>query len=181
MLDLGSMSLNNMLQHRLNPQKKNGERITFKNFELREGDKVMQVKNNYDIMWTSDSGEEGSGVFNGDIGILEKVDRKNSLLLVRFDERVATYYNENVNELELAYAMTIHKSQGSEFDCVILPLLDTPSKLLYRNLLYTAVTRAKKLIIVVGSSEMVRSMVENDRKTLRYTTLNKRLKDAFAH
>ena len=77
--------------------------------------------------------------------------------------------------------MTIHKSQGSEFDCVILPLLDTPSKLLYRNLLYTAVTRAKKLIIVVGSSEMVRSMVENDRKTLRYTTLNKRLKDAFAH
>ena len=180
MLDLGSMSLNNMLQHRLNPQKKNAERITFKNFELREGDKVMQVKNNYDIMWTSDSGEEGSGVFNGDIGILEKVDRKNSLLLVRFDERVATYYNENVNELELAYAMTIHKSQGSEFDCVILPLLDTPSKLLYRNLLYTAVTRAKKLIIVVGSSEVVYSMVENNRKSLRYTTLNKRLKDAFA-
>ena len=180
MLDLGSMSLNNMLQQRLNPQTKNGERITFKNFELREGDKVMQIKNNYDIMWTSDGGEEGSGVFNGDIGILEKVDRKNSLLRVRFDDKVATYYNENVNELELAYAMTIHKSQGSEFDCVVLPLLDTPSKLLYRNLLYTAVTRAKKLLIVVGSNEVLYSMVENNRKTLRYTTLNKRLKDAFA-
>ena len=113
MLDLGSISLNNMLQDRLNPTKKKSERITFKNFELREGDKVMQIKNNYDIMWTSDSGEEGSGVFNGDIGILEKVDRKNSLLRVRFDDKVAIYYNENVNELELAYAMTIHKSQGS--------------------------------------------------------------------
>lgn len=180
MLDLGSISLNNMLQDRLNPTKKKSERITFKNFELREGDKVMQIKNNYDIMWTSDSGEEGSGVFNGDIGILEKVDRKNSLLRVRFDDKVAIYYNENVNELELAYAMTIHKSQGSEFDCVILPILDTPSKLLYRNLLYTAVTRAKKLLIVVGSSDVLLSMVENNRKSLRYTTLNKRLKDAFA-
>lgn len=180
MLDLGSMSLNNMLQDRLNPKPKNGERIIFKNFELREGDKVMQIKNNYDIMWTSDSGEEGSGVFNGDIGILEKIDRKNSLLRVRFDDRLAIYYNENVNELELAYAMTIHKSQGSEFDCVILPILDAPSKLLYRNLLYTAVTRAKKLLIVVGSSDLLLSMVENNRKSLRYTTLNKRLKDAFA-
>ena len=181
MLDLGSQNLNNLLQNRLNPQTKNYERITFKNFELRQGDKVMQIKNNYDIMWTSDSGEEGNGVFNGDIGILEKIDRKNSLLRVRFDDKVAVYYNENVNELELAYAMTIHKSQGSEFDCVILPILDTPSKLLYRNLLYTAVTRAKKLLIVVGSrEEVLLSMVENNRKSLRYTTLNKRLRDAFA-
>ncbi|MBE6761943.1 MAG: ATP-dependent RecD-like DNA helicase [Ruminococcaceae bacterium] len=179
MLDLGSVSLNNMLQSRLNPKSKNYERVTFKNFELREGDKVMQIKNNYDIMWTSDNGEEGTGVFNGDIGILEKIDRKNSLLKVRFDDKVAIYYNENVNELELAYAMTIHKSQGSEFDCVILPILDAPSKLLYRNLLYTAVTRAKKLLIVVGSREVLLSMVENNRKSLRYTTLNKRLKDAF--
>ena len=180
MLDLGSVNLNNMLQSRLNTKSKNYEKVTFKNFELREGDKVMQIKNNYDIMWTSDSGEEGNGVFNGDIGILEKIDRKNALLKVRFDDKTAIYYNENVNELELAYAMTIHKSQGSEFDCVILPILDTPSKLLYRNLLYTAVTRAKKLLILVGSSEVVISMVENNRKSLRYTTLNKRLKDAFA-
>ena len=180
MMGLGSINLNNMLQDRLNPAAKNQNKITFKNFELREGDKVMQIKNNYDIIWTSDSGEEGSGVFNGDIGILEKIDNKNSLLKIRFDDKVAVYYNENISELELAYAMTIHKSQGSEFDCVILPLLDSPSKLLYRNLLYTAVTRAKKLLIVVGSKSVLLSMVENNRKSLRYTTLNKRLKDVFS-
>lgn len=179
MLDLGSVSLNNMLQYRLNPKAKDSQKLVFKGFELREGDKVMQTKNNYDIMWTSDNGEDGSGVFNGDIGILEKVDRKNGLLRVRFDDKTAVYYSENVGELELAYAMTIHKSQGSEFECVILPLLDTPSKLLYRNLLYTAVTRAKKLLIVVGSRDILLSMVENNRKNLRYTSLKKRLEDIF--
>lgn len=180
MMDMGSVSLNNMLQYRLNAKTGDYEKITFKGFELREGDKVMQTKNNYDIMWTSDDGESGSGVFNGDIGILEKIDRKNSCLKVRFDDKVAVYYSDNIGELELAYAMTIHKSQGSEFDCVILPILDTPSKLLYRNLLYTAVTRAKKLLVVVGSREVLLSMVENNRKRLRYTSLKKRLNDAFA-
>lgn len=180
MMDLGSVSLNNMLQHRLNSKMGDYGKIIFKGFELREGDKVMQTKNNYDIMWTSDDGESGNGVFNGDIGILEKIDRKNSCLQVRFDDKVAIYYSDNIGELELAYAMTIHKSQGSEFDCVILPILDTPSKLLYRNLLYTAVTRAKKLLIIVGSREVLLSMVENNRKSLRYTSLKKRLKDAFA-
>lgn len=180
MMDMGSVSLNNMLQYRLNAKTGDYEKINFKGFELREGDKVMQTKNNYDIMWTSDDGESGSGVFNGDIGILEKIDRKNSCLKVRFDDKVAVYYSDNIGELELAYAMTIHKSQGSEFDCVILPILDTPSKLLYRNLLYTAVTRAKKLLVVVGSREVLLSMVENNRKSLRYTSLKKRLNDAFA-
>ena len=178
-LDLGSISLNNMLQDRLNPKVSESKKVSFKGFELREGDKVMQTKNNYDIMWTSDNGEGGMGVFNGDIGILETVDRKNSLLKVRYDDKVAVYYNENIGELELAYAMTIHKSQGSEFECVVLPLLDTPSKLLYRNLLYTAVTRAKKLLIVVGSKQVLNSMVENNRKNLRYTSLKKRLEDIF--
>lgn len=178
-LDLGSISLNNMLQDRLNPKGSESKKVSFKGFELREGDKVMQTKNNYDIMWTSDNGEGGMGVFNGDIGILETVDRKNSLLKVRYDDKVAVYYNENIGELELAYAMTIHKSQGSEFECVILPILDTPSKLLYRNLLYTAVTRAKKLLIVVGSKQVLNSMIENNRKNLRYTSLKKRLEDIF--
>ena len=180
MMDMGSVSLNNMLQYRLNAKTGDYEKIIFKGFELREGDKVMQTKNNYDIMWTSDDGESGSGVFNGDIGILEKIDRKNSYLKVRFDDKVAVYYSDNIGELELAYAMTIHKSQGSEFDCVVLPILDTPSKLLYRNLLYTAVTRAKKLLVVVGSRKVLLSMVENNRKSLRYTSLKKRLDDAFA-
>ena len=132
---------------------------------------LAEIKNNYDIMWTSDSGEEGSGVFNGDIGILEKIDNKNALLRVRFDDKVAIYYKENVNELELAYAMTIHKSQGSEFDCVILPILDAPSKLLYRNLLYTAVTRAKSRLILVGTQGQINAMVDNDKKTRRYSFL----------
>lgn len=180
MLDMGSVSLNNMLQYKLNPDRKGKNKISFKGFELREGDKVMQIKNNYDIMWTSDGGESGTGVFNGDIGILETVDRKNGLLRVRYDDKTAVYYSENVGELELAYAMTIHKSQGSEFECVVLPLLDTPQKLLYRNLLYTAVTRAKKLLIVVGSKQMLVSMVHNNRKNLRYTSLKKRLEDNFA-
>lgn len=179
MLDMGSVSLNNMLQARLNPKVSDSKKVVFKNFELREGDKVMQIKNNYDIMWTSDKGESGSGVFNGDIGVLESVDRKNGLLHVRFDDKVAVYYSENIGELELAYAMTIHKSQGSEFECVVLPILDTPSKLLYRNLLYTAVTRAKKLLIIVGNPQTLNSMVENNRKNLRYTSLKKRLADIF--
>lgn len=179
MLDLGSVSLNNMLQARLNSKVTESKKVSFKGFELREGDKVMQTKNNYDIMWTSDSGEGGMGVFNGDIGVLESVDRKNAMLKVRYDDKVAVYYSENIGELELAYAMTIHKSQGSEFECVILPLLDTPSKLLYRNLLYTAVTRAKRLLIVVGSRQVFYTMVENNRKSLRYTSLKKRLEDIF--
>lgn len=179
MMDLGSRNLNNLLQLRLNPMKKNMKKIIFKGFELREGDKVMQVKNNYDIQWTADSGESGSGVFNGDIGILEKIDSVNTLVYVRYEDRLAVYSQENLGELELAYAMTIHKSQGSEFECVILPVLDAPQKLLYRNLLYTAVTRAKKLFIAVGSREQLLKMVANNRKTLRYTSLAQRLEENF--
>ena len=179
MMELGSRNLNNLLQLRLNPLKKGMKKIVFKGFELREGDKVMQIKNNYDILWTADSGENGSGVFNGDIGILEKIDPPSGVVQVRFDDRLATYYNENLGELDLAYAMTIHKSQGSEFECVILPVLDAPQKLLYRNLLYTAVTRAKRLLIAVGSRELLQKMVQNNRKTLRYTSLTQRLAESF--
>ena len=140
----------------------------------------MQIKNNYDIIWVSDKGEEGSGIFNGDVGILKTVDRSNGVVQVKFDDKLATYYSDNIGELELAYAMTIHKSQGSEFECVVLPLFDTPSRLLYRNLLYTAVTRAKKLLIIVGRESVVETMVENNRKNLRYTCLKRRLDENFA-
>lgn len=180
MMEMGSKNLNNLLQLRLNPLKKDTKKIIFKGFELREGDKVMQIKNNYDIPWTADSGESGTGVFNGDIGTLEKIDPANGMVQVRYEDKLAVYYNENLGELELAYAMTIHKSQGSEFECVILPLLDAPQKLLYRNLLYTAVTRAKKLLIIVGSKEVLYKMVDNNRKTLRYTSLGQRLEESFA-
>ena len=141
-------------------------------FLLREGDKVMQIKNNYDIAWTRDNGEIGSGVFNGDVGILEVVSASAGSLSVRFDDRVAVYTGEELDQLELAYAVTIHKSQGSEFPCVILPVLDVPSKLRYRNLLYTGVTRAKERLVLVGSPAVVAEMVENNRRSLRYTGLS---------
>lgn len=170
-LELGTVNLNNVLQGILNPPDTELPEITFKGFVLRKGDKVMQIKNNYDIVWEDDDGNVGMGVFNGDVGTLEDIDVKNRVLTVRFLDRVAEYKGDEVMQLELAYAVTVHKSQGSEFDCVILPLLDFPFQLKYRNLLYTAVTRAKKLLVIVGSREAVNAMAANDRKTLRYTAL----------
>ena len=131
----------------------------------------MQIKNNYDLQWERDSGDIGYGVFNGDVGYITLIDIKGGIIKVKFEDRTATYFAENIGELELAYAVTVHKSQGSEFECVILPLFDVPQQLLYRNLLYTAVTRAKKLLIAVGSEGVFNKMAENDRKTLRYTML----------
>ena len=117
------------------------------------------------------------GIYNGDIGFVEEIDRRGGIVKVRFDDRVATYYSENIGELELAYAMTVHKSQGSEFDCVVIPLLDIPQKLSYRNLLYTAVTRAKKLLVIVGSESVWNEMAANNKKNLRYTMLKEFLYD----
>ena len=111
------------------------------------------------------------GIFNGDIGTIELIDLPSQSVLVRFDDRVAEYSFEMAGELELAYAITVHKSQGNEFEAVILPLYGSHGKLYYRNLLYTAVTRAKKLLVIVGSAASVQRMVQNNRKTLRYTNL----------
>lgn len=167
----GTVNINNLLQATLNPKKDGQPQLAYKGVYFRTGDKVMQIKNNYDLQWERDNGEIGFGIFNGDIGYISLIDIKGGIVKVRFDDRTATYYIDNIGELELAYAVTVHKSQGSEFDCVILPLFDTPSQLLYRNLLYTAVTRAKKLLIVVGLEDIYNKMAENDRKTLRYTLL----------
>ena len=170
-LDTGTVNFNNLLQSALNPQKKNAPQISYKGVYMRTGDKVMQIKNNYDLMWDRDDGKTGCGVFNGDVGYITSIDLRAGEVKVRFDDRVATYYTEGLSELELAYAVTVHKSQGSEFDCVIIPMLDVPSKLCYRNLLYTAVTRAKKMLVIVGSRDVFTAMAANDRKTLRYTLL----------
>lgn len=178
-LELGTVNLNNLLQSHLNPPAADVAQATFKGFVLRCGDRVMQVRNNYDIPWTKLDGEQGSGVFNGDVGVLEAINVRAGTMCVRFDDRVALYSGEDVGELELAYAVTIHKSQGSEFECVVLPILDAPAQLRYRNLLYTAVTRAKKLLILVGSRRVVLSMVENNRKTLRYTALKSMLEETM--
>lgn len=168
--EVGSQNINVMLQNQLNPPAKGKNEIVSRGFTLREGDKVMQIKNNYDIPWFK-ANDNGMGVFNGDIGILTRIDRAADIINVRFDDREAMYSVANIAELELAYAMTVHKSQGSEFDGVVIPVVATPQKLAYRNLFYTAITRAKKLIVLVGTENNIRSMVENDKKSRRYSAL----------
>ncbi len=168
--EVGSQNINYRLQKLLNPPEKGKREIRSRGYTLREGDKVMQIKNNYDIPWFR-ADESGSGVFNGDIGVLTRIDLASDIINVRFDDREAMYSVQNIAELELAYAMTVHKSQGSEFECVVMPVVATPQKLAYRNLFYTAVTRAKSLIVLVGTESNVRRMVENDKKSRRYSAL----------
>lgn len=177
MTETGTVNLNNILQSTLNPNTSGKQQLSFKGIYLREGDKVMQIKNNYDLQYRRDNGEYGTGVFNGDVGFITDIDKRGGVLKVRFDDRVATYFSEDLAQLELAYAVTVHKSQGSEYTCVVLPLFDVPQKLKYRNLLYTAVTRAKKLLVAVGNDTVWTDMVANDRKTLRYTMLKQFLKE----
>ena len=176
--ELGTYDMNRRLQELINPKTERSREMTAEGVTLRTGDKVMHIKNNYDIVWTRDNGEIGQGVFNGDIGILEQVNPRESTLSVRYEDRVAVYSGQEAQDLELAYAVTVHKSQGSEFDAVILPLFRNQPLLCYRNLLYTAVTRAKSLLIIVGGSSTVAAMVDNDRKTRRYTGLYHFLRQA---
>ena len=168
---LGTTELNRRLQEAVNPSAPEKSEITVGGVVFREGDKVMQTKNDYSMQWTKDDGTYGEGVFNGDLGVLVQIDRRASTLVVRLDDRTVMYEKESAQELELAYAMTVHKSQGNEFPAVIIPMYRGAPQLCYRNLLYTAVTRAKSLLILVGHAETVRQMVANDRKTRRYTGL----------
>ncbi|NLX93392.1 MAG: AAA family ATPase, partial [Clostridiales bacterium] len=141
--EAGTMSLNKNLQATLNPHDKHKKEITIRTNTLREGDKVMQVRNNYNIEWEKGS-EKGTGIFNGDVGVLQEIDIPSASLIIEFDDRTAIYTIEQAIDLELAYAVTVHKSQGNEFDAVIMPAIGVVPMLAYRNLLYTAVTRAKK-------------------------------------
>lgn len=175
--ELGSIELNEVLQQALNPMSQDKSERKFGTKLFRQGDKVMQTKNNYDVVWLKDNGEKGSGIFNGDVGVLEELDRRTGMMRVRFEDRVAEYTSEGTEELELAYATTVHKSQGSEFKAVVMPLFSGAPKLLYRNLLYTAVTRAKELVIIVGKPSVFEQMVLNDRRTKRYTGLCRFLKE----
>lgn len=178
--ELGTRELNRRLQELLNPPASEKNELTVEGVLLRIGDKVMHTRNNYDIGWTRDDGEFGSGVFNGDIGVLEQVDPRGESVAVRYDDRVALYSRQDAQDLELAYAATVHKSQGSEFEAVVVPLYHNQRQLCYRNLLYTAVTRAKSLLILVGSRDTIQEMVENNRKTLRYSGLRYFLLEAGA-
>lgn len=170
--ELGVSEMNLQLQQAVNPPAKQKREVTLHSILFREGDKVMQIKNDYDISWTRPDGTCGSGVFNGDVGILEKIDRATQSMVIRFDDRETVYAFDLAENLDLAYAATVHKSQGNEFEAVVMPMYPGPPQLYYRNLLYTAVTRAKSLLILVGRADVVARMVENNRRTKRYSGLS---------
>ena len=173
---LGAPSLNAMLQEVINPADESKAELKQGNITFREGDKVMQLRNNYGAEWRSNySTAEGEGVFNGDMGIIESIDAENRSMTVRMDDRLIDYSGDMLEEIDLAYAVTVHKSQGSEFPAVVIPMFSFPPVLMTRNLLYTAVTRGKKLVIIVGDPLRMRSMIDNNRADGRYTGLKARL------
>lgn len=172
--ELGTIELNKRLREAINPYDKNKAEVKISGVVFRLGDKVMQIRNNYNLPWTREDGTSGEGVFNGDIGIVVGIDKTAGIIIVIVDDKEVEYdYEHAALELELAYAVTVHKSQGNEFTAVIIPVLDTPPMLTYRNLFYTGITRARERLILVGSRQKVADMVENDRKTRRYTGLLK--------
>ncbi len=166
----GTNNVNRILQAALNPADASKPEMAVAGTVFRTGDKVMQTRNNYDIEWTGPDGD-GTGIFNGDIGLLRKIDQRSRTVEIIFDERKAVFPFESMQELELAYAVTVHKSQGNEFDVVVMPVVGVPPRLSYRNLLYTGVTRAKKMLVLVGSKTQVCAMAANDKKARRYSAL----------
>ena len=173
----GVEALNAELQEKLNPRAEfKREKISHATV-FREGDRVMQTTNNYDIEWEK-NGYVGTGIFNGDIGVIDNINNSKSEMTIVFDDRVVRYSFDLLEELELAYAITVHKSQGSEYPVVIIPMYQCPPMLMTRNLLYTAVTRAKRMVILVGRCDIPQKMVENNREILRYTTLKEQICDS---
>lgn len=173
--EAGTDNLNILLQRMLNPPSRGKHEFVHRERVFREGDRVMQVRNNYDLSWTRGARDEGTGVFNGDIGTILSIDPVERNMEIRFDERTVIYDFTLADDLDHAWAMTVHKSQGSEYPIVIIPLYQAPPLLLTRNLFYTAVTRAERMVILVGREEIVRQMVENHRQSMRYTGLVYRL------
>ena len=182
--ECGVVALNTLLQAALNPPGSARPSLTYGETVFRLGDKVMQTRNDYQIEWrkeTASGWEDGAGVFNGDVGFITKVDEEEHSLTVLFDEeREVVYQSGQLENLDLAYCLSVHKSQGSEFPVVVMPVAGGPPMLLTRNLFYTALTRARSLVVLVGREEVVRQMVENDHILRRYTTLTQRLISAAA-
>lgn len=180
---LGVQSLNKILQKYLNPESKEKEEHIYGDTIFRVGDKVMQIRNNYQLEWEIVSKynipiDKGVGVFNGDMGIIKEIYSYNQTLVVEFDDmRRVTYPFSGLDELEPAYAITIHKSQGSEYPAVVMPLLSGPKQLFNRNLLYTGVTRARNCLTVLGSKEIIDEMISNNNENMRYTGLEKRIRE----
>lgn len=177
----GTENLNRVLQQELNPPSPQKPEAYFGPVAFRLGDRVMQVRNNYDLLWRRlDPPEVGSGVYNGDAGQIVMVDPAARVLTVRFEDRDADYSFDELSQLEHAYAITAHKSQGSEYPAAILPVFRAPERLLNRSLFYTAVTRARQLLVLVGSESTVEKMVMSDKKTRRYSALRRRIRQRCA-
>ena len=174
--ETGTVSLNRALQAALNPPSPGKRQKAWGDMVFRVGDRVMQTKNNYDVIWQKDSGEAGSGIFNGDVGTVEDIDPSGELVTIRFDDRVSVYTADLLGQLDMAYAMTVHKAQGSEYRAVVLVSAPAAPSLLVRGVLYTAITRARELLVMVGDDVIPGQMAENDRRTRRYSGLRRRLK-----
>ena len=182
--NLGVANLNNLLQAKLNPPAPAKKEREFRSVIFREGDKVMQIRNNYDATWTMHNQrgvtiDFGEGVFNGDMGTIHEIDDELGITIIFDDGRRIVYDFSQLEELELAYAVTVHKAQGSEYRVVVIPVYNGPPMLLTRNLLYTAVTRARELAVLVGEPATLHRMVDNNRITHRYTALARRLQGMF--
>lgn len=178
--ETGTENLNVILQAALNPPSPGKREHRFRELTFREGDRVMQIRNNYDLEWEKPDGSMGSGVFNGDIGTIERINPGAENVEIRFDDRHVVYEFNLLEELEMAYAITVHKSQGSEYPIVVIPMGSAAPMLLSRNLLYTAVTRAQTMVILVGREGILHTMVENNRQSMRYTGLVQWLGEAEA-
>ena len=173
--DAGTENLNVLIQSALNPPLTKKKEHKHRERVFREGDKVMQIRNNYEIEWCREDDSTGTGIFNGDIGTILRIDGLNECMEIVFDDRHVTYDFTSLEELEHAYAITVHKSQGCEYPIVILPLYSAPAMLLTKNLFYTAVTRAQKMVVLVGRADIAKTMVSNTHTSLRYTCLKQRL------
>ena len=171
----GTENLNRCLQAALNPPAPDKQERVWGERVFREGDRIMQTRNDYDVVWERPDGAVGTGMFNGDVGKILQIDPSGEWLTVSFDDRVATYTADQLSELDLAYAMTVHKAQGSEYRAVILAVMPAAPALMVRGVLYTALTRARELLILVGDDVAVRNMAENDRQQRRYSGLKWRL------
>ncbi len=182
---LGVDKLNEVLQAALNPPNSKKREKEFRQKLFREGDKVMQIKNNYTMVWriTSKYGfgqEDGVGVFNGDMGVIDEINLYTEKIRVIFDDQRMVYYDvKGLDELELAYAVTIHKSQGSEYPVIVMPLFRGPTMLLNRNLLYTGLTRARQYAVLVGDDRVVQQMINNNQQMARNSALKERIVDMF--
>ncbi len=171
----GTVEINKRIQLEINPPKLGKNEIRGPVYIFRENDKIMQTRNNYDIVWKKED-EIGTGVYNGDIGVITEIRKRDGIIVIDFDGKITEYTTDMLEQIELAYAITVHKSQGSEFPAVIFSIVGVSDKLYYRNLLYTAVTRAKEILIIIGTPEMLGTMLENNRRTLRYSCFKDMLK-----